>query len=176
MCSSDLYRNVATDGTDSLLVPPGDADALGAAIGRLLSDPVLSAGLVEAGQRRADDFSMRTLADRYVERSSPLHRADASVKLPAVLAYVLALAFTREAAWGVLAASALPVVLAAALGGFSPMFLLRRSILALPFVAAAVPLAFTRPGDTVFIVPLAGWDASREGIEAVATILARSWL
>ena len=29
----DGYRNVATDGVDSLLVPPGDADALAAAIG-----------------------------------------------------------------------------------------------------------------------------------------------
>ncbi|MFZ9629833.1 MAG: glycosyltransferase family 4 protein [Ilumatobacteraceae bacterium] len=64
----DGYRNVATDGVDALLVPPGDTDALGAAIGRLLADPALSASLVEAGQRRADDFSMRTLADRYVER------------------------------------------------------------------------------------------------------------
>ena len=64
----DGYRNVATDGVDALLVPPGDAGALGAAIGRLLSDPVLSSALVGAGQHRADDFSMRTIADRYVER------------------------------------------------------------------------------------------------------------
>jgi cobalt/nickel transport system permease protein len=95
--------------------------------------------------------------DRYVEAETPLHRADAAVKLPAVLAYVLALALTREGAWGVLAASALPIVLAAALGG-------------------CVPLAFTRPGEVVFVLPVTGWDASREGIEAVATILARSWL
>lgn len=122
---------------------------------------------------------MSTLAgftDRYVEAATPLHRADAAVKLPAVLAYVLALALTREGAWGVLATSALPIVLAAALGGCSPLFLLRRSLLALPFVAAAVPLAFTRPGEVVFVLPVTGWDASREGIEAVATILARSWL
>ena len=122
---------------------------------------------------------MSTLAaftDRYVERSTPLHRADAAVKLPATFAYVLALALTPEAAWGVLAASAAPVALAAVLGSCSPLFLLRRSLLALPFVAAAVPLAFTRPGEVVFVVPITGWDASREGVEAVATILARSWL
>lgn len=98
------------------------------------------------------------------------------MKLPAVLAYVLALALTTEGAWGVLAASAVPIALLAALGGFTPLFLLRRSLLALPFVATAVPLAFTRPGEVVFVMPLLGWDASREGIEAVATILARSWL
>ena len=39
----DGYRNVATDGVDSLLVPPGDADALAAAIGRALREPQLAA-------------------------------------------------------------------------------------------------------------------------------------
>lgn len=61
----DGYRNVATDGVDSLLVPPGDADALAAAIGRALREPQLAARLVAAGNRRADDFSMLALAQHY---------------------------------------------------------------------------------------------------------------
>ncbi len=63
----DGYRNVATDEVDSLLVPPGDAQALAAAITKALHDPVLSARLVAAGDRRADDFSMVALASAYAE-------------------------------------------------------------------------------------------------------------
>lgn len=62
----DGYRNVATDGVDALLVPPGDADALAASLVRVLTEPTLAADLVAAGARRADEFSMTTLAARYV--------------------------------------------------------------------------------------------------------------
>lgn len=61
----DGYRNVATDEVDALLVPPGDADALAAALRRVLVDQALAARLVEAGSRRADDFAMSTLATAY---------------------------------------------------------------------------------------------------------------
>ena len=60
------YRNVATDGTDAVLVPPGDPDALGAALRRVLNDRTLSAALVENGLLRADHFAMSSLAAEYV--------------------------------------------------------------------------------------------------------------
>ncbi|MGB8862400.1 MAG: glycosyltransferase family 4 protein [Ilumatobacteraceae bacterium] len=63
----DGYRNVATDGVDALLVPPGDAGALAAAINRALHDSALADRLVAAGDHRADDFSMAALARRYAE-------------------------------------------------------------------------------------------------------------
>ncbi len=62
----DGYRNVATDGTDAVLVPPGDPDALGAALRRVLNDRSLSAALVENGLLRADHFAMSRLAAEYV--------------------------------------------------------------------------------------------------------------
>jgi len=115
-------------------------------------------------------------ADRYVHRSTAIHRADARVKLPATLLYILAISLTDEGAWGVLALLAVPIVVLAAGARLGPWLLVRRSLLALPFVAAAVPLMFTRPGEVILEVPLFGWDASHEGVVAVATILAKSWL
>lgn len=115
-------------------------------------------------------------ADRYAARESVLHRADARVKVPTALLVILAISLTREGAWGVLLLMTVPVALLTAAARFGPMFMLRRSILALPFVAAAVPLIFTRPGEVLFVVPLVGWHASLEGIVAVATICAKSWL
>jgi phosphatidylinositol alpha-mannosyltransferase len=61
----DGYRNVATDGVDAVLVEPGDATALAAALKRVLHDPRLAEALVEQGNRRADELSMEHLADEY---------------------------------------------------------------------------------------------------------------
>jgi phosphatidylinositol alpha-mannosyltransferase len=61
------YQNVARAGQDALLVPPGDVTALRNALRRLLDDPALSARLVASGRDRAEEFSMRRLAERYLE-------------------------------------------------------------------------------------------------------------
>ncbi len=68
--ASDLpgYRNVARSGHDALLVPPGDAEKLAAALGRVLSSTSESSRLVAAGHERAQSFSMSGLADQYLER------------------------------------------------------------------------------------------------------------
>jgi phosphatidylinositol alpha-mannosyltransferase len=58
------YREVATDGIDALLVPPGDAGSLTIAIGRLLDDDALAARLVQAGRQRADTFDWSIVAAR----------------------------------------------------------------------------------------------------------------
>ena len=67
--ASDIpgYARVTRGGDDALLVPPGDAEALGAALGKVLADPILADRLVASGNQRADEFSMRRLADRYLD-------------------------------------------------------------------------------------------------------------
>jgi phosphatidyl-myo-inositol alpha-mannosyltransferase len=67
--ASDIpgYANVARNGADALLVPPGDAAALAEGITRVLTDGALSLQLVESGDGRAAEFSMDHLADTYVD-------------------------------------------------------------------------------------------------------------
>jgi phosphatidyl-myo-inositol alpha-mannosyltransferase len=62
------YGNVATDGVDALMVPPGDSDALGRALARALDDSRLRADLTAAADLRAQCFSMVRLAELYIER------------------------------------------------------------------------------------------------------------
>ena len=63
----DGYRNVATDGVNALLTPPGDVEALAAALVRVLTDRPLAEALLAQGAVRADEFAMSALAKHYVE-------------------------------------------------------------------------------------------------------------
>jgi phosphatidylinositol alpha-mannosyltransferase len=67
--ASDLpgYANVARPGREGLLVPPGDAHALGTALRTVLDGGRVVEELVEAGTVRADELSMDSLALRYLE-------------------------------------------------------------------------------------------------------------
>ena len=67
--ASDLpgYHNVARSGADAILVPPGDARALAAALEQVLENPTCAERLVASGRERAEEFSMDNLAATYVE-------------------------------------------------------------------------------------------------------------
>jgi len=114
--------------------------------------------------------------ERYVAGRSAVHVTDARVKLPATLAYIFAVTLTPVGQWPALGLLAVPLAAALLLSRLSPLVVLRRSALALPFVLAAVPLMFTKEGEVLFNVPLFGWTASPEGLEALLSILAKSWL
>jgi phosphatidylinositol alpha-mannosyltransferase len=61
------YSNVARGGTDAVLVPQGDPDALADGLRSVLADSRLAETLAVAGDTRAGEFAMDRLAERYVE-------------------------------------------------------------------------------------------------------------
>lgn len=115
-------------------------------------------------------------AERYLDGTSVLHRADARVKLAVTVAYIFAITLTPVGSWVTIALLAVPVVAGVVFARLGVGLVLKRSLLAAPFVLAVVPLMFTKPGDEAFALPLVGWTASWEGLEAVTTILLKSWL
>ncbi len=64
--SSDLpsIREVISDDVNALLVPPGDAEALAAAIQRLLNDPALASRLARAALDEVPKYSWQRRAER----------------------------------------------------------------------------------------------------------------
>ncbi|MGB4336750.1 MAG: glycosyltransferase [Chromatiaceae bacterium] len=58
-------REVLSGGRDGVLVAPGNASALAAAIAAILGDPERQRQLVERGLRRAEELSVRNMAERY---------------------------------------------------------------------------------------------------------------
>lgn len=63
----DGYKNVATDGVNALLVNPGDATSLASSLARVLTDSRLAQQLSTNGLERAQQFSMSSLADQYLD-------------------------------------------------------------------------------------------------------------
>ena len=62
--ASDIagYRDVVRDGRDGVLVPAGDAVALGETLLELASDPARRAGMAEAARERAERFAWPNVA------------------------------------------------------------------------------------------------------------------
>jgi len=75
--ASDIpgYREVVRDGVEGLLVPPGNAGALAAALRRVLTDADLAGRLAEAGRERALEYSW----GRVVPRLEELYREAAGL-------------------------------------------------------------------------------------------------
>jgi glycosyltransferase involved in cell wall biosynthesis len=60
--------DIVEDGESGLLVPPGDADALAAAVRRVRDDPALARRLGEAGRRRLrEQFSWSAIVQRWLD-------------------------------------------------------------------------------------------------------------
>ena len=86
------------------------------------------------------------LGERYLPGQSLFHRLDARTKVVGTLAFVFAVSLTPVGQWPAFGMLALIVVAATAASRLSPLLVLRRSALALPFLIVAVPLLFTKEG------------------------------
>jgi cobalt/nickel transport system permease protein len=118
------------------------------------------------------------LLDRYSAGESCLHRLDARTKLLATLAFIFAATLVPAGEWVAFALLAVLLATAVAAGRLPPLIVLRRSALALPFLLVAVPLLFTKPGETLVTVPAVfwNWHATDAGLTALCSVLAKSLL
>ncbi len=109
---------------------------------------------------------------------SPVHALDGRVKFVLTVAFILTASLTPSGAWPVyilLLATLLSVEILSSLG---VGYVMRRASLALPFVLAALPLAFTMQGTTLFSLRLGPSivAATLEGLERFVSVALKSWL
>lgn len=113
--------------------------------------------------------------DRYLERASMVHRLDPRVKVVVALAFILSVALLPEAAWLAYGAAAVLILAATLAAGLSPWLVVRRSLLGLPFLLAAVTVLFTVPGRAVWSGPW-GLEVTDGGLVRFGSIVLRSLL
>ena len=116
--------------------------------------------------------------DPYQPGDSLLHELDPRVKFVLTLAFILTTAALPNGAWPIFLLLLSLVLSAAVTSELGLSFVLRRSLVALPFVLAAVSILFTVPGPTLWHGTLGPWTLtiSSTGIARFVTILLKSWL
>ena len=114
--------------------------------------------------------------DPYRDRQSVIHALDPRVKLVFTLAFILTMALLPIGAWPVyvlMLALSLSITVLSELG---LRYVLKRSLLAIPFVLAAVPLLFTVPGLPLLTISIGSLSVTitSTGLERLLSILFKS--
>lgn len=118
------------------------------------------------------------LLDRYIQGTSPIHRLDARVKLLLTLAFVLCASLLPASSWLALAALTSTLWAAVALSAVGLRTIVRRSLLALPFLLVTLTLVFTVPGRPVWELPLGigTLTATDAGLLRFGSVVWRAWI
>jgi cobalt/nickel transport system permease protein len=116
--------------------------------------------------------------DPYRERQSVIHALDPRVKLVFTLAFVLTMALLPIGAWPVYMLMLTLSLSITVLSELGLKYVLQRSLLAIPFVLAAVPLLFTVPGPALLTIPTSSVSLTitTTGLERLLSIMFKSWV
>jgi cobalt/nickel transport system permease protein len=116
--------------------------------------------------------------DPYRPGQSAIHRLDPRVKFVLAVAFIFTSALTPVGAWPVYILLFALVMSVEVLSELGVGFVLRRAVLALPFVLAALPVIFTIPGEALFSLSLGPWTltATVPGLERFISIALKSWI
>jgi cobalt/nickel transport system permease protein len=113
--------------------------------------------------------------DQYQQNESLLHRLDPRVKVLAGIAFILSTALLPDGAWLAYMLSWALVISIGIAAKVQPWFIIKRSLLVLPFLLAAVTVIFTLPGTVIWRGPF-GLTMTDAGLLRFASILMRSWI
>jgi cobalt/nickel transport system permease protein len=116
--------------------------------------------------------------DPYQHRASLVHQLDGRVKFVLAVAFILTVALTPVGAWPIYILLLALVLALGALAELGVGYVLRRSMLALPFILAAVPIIFTLSGSAAFQINIGAWEltATQPGLERFFSIAFKSWI
>ena len=116
--------------------------------------------------------------DPYKPRPSLVHEFDPRIKFVLTVAFILTTALTPPAAWPVYILLLAVVLAVAMLSELGLPYVLKRSLIAIPFVLAALPIIFTMEGPTLLSFDLGPWtiSPSQTGLERFISIALKSWI
>ncbi len=118
------------------------------------------------------------MIELYSHRDSLIHRMDARAKLVLTLAFIVYLNLLPSRAWAIYILFLSLVVSMMLLSKLRTGLVLKRSLIALPFALAALPLIFTGSPPMASLTLFGGFllKFSLPGTERFAAIVVRSWI
>ncbi|MBN1439553.1 MAG: cobalt ECF transporter T component CbiQ [Anaerolineales bacterium] len=116
--------------------------------------------------------------DPYVDANSPVHSLDPRIKLALAVVFIIGVALVPIGSWAALVLFLATILGAIILSLIHPAKILRRSVIALPFVLAAVPLLFSGSGNPLFSIPIGELNINifSGGMIRFLTIVVKSWI
>lgn len=119
-----------------------------------------------------------SLFDTYLSITSPIHELDPRVKVVVTLLIILSNAILPDGAWLSFLFTWLLILALCMISKIKVSFLLKRSLLALPFALAAVTVTFNIPGELVLSLKVGPWilNLTDAGVIRFFSIMLRSWL
>jgi len=113
--------------------------------------------------------------DHYQQHGSWIHQLDPRVKVLVAILFIISTALLPDGTWLAYLLSWILVIVVGLTAHIQPRFLVKRSLLVLPFLLAAVTIIFTLPGTVLWTGPF-GLTISDAGLERFFSILFRSWV
>jgi len=119
-----------------------------------------------------------SISDPYQPGNSVVHRLDAQTKLYLTLGYLFTTATMPEKAWKVYPVLLILLACTAFLARIRLSSLIKRSLLAFPFLLAALPVLFTLPGDPYLTLSWSKFSiaVSEPGVNRFLAIGTKMWL
>lgn len=116
--------------------------------------------------------------DYFQSGNSIIHKLDPRVKLIVTLGIILSNVLLPDGAWLAFGITFIVIILLGNLAHVRLWFVLKRSLVAIPFALVAFTVMFTLPGEVITRFTLFGWDLaiSLEGIVRFTSIIVRAWL
>jgi cobalt/nickel transport system permease protein len=113
--------------------------------------------------------------DHYQQSGTWIHQLDPRVKVLVALLFIISTALMPDGAWLAYLLSWILIIAAGLAAHIQLWFLVKRSLLVLPFILAAVTVIFTLPGAVLWSGPF-GLTISDAGLVRFLSILFRSWI
>ncbi len=113
--------------------------------------------------------------DPFKPRSSLIHQLDARLKVPLVIAFILATSLIPIGGWPFYIFLIAVLLSAEILSELGIPFYFKRAVLALPFVLAAFPVLFTQSGNVWMTLPF-GLTITAPGVERFVSVTLKSWI
>lgn len=116
--------------------------------------------------------------DPYKHGASFIHQLDARIKFVLTLAFIFTVALTPVGVWSIYISLYAIILSAIILSEIGVGFVTKRSLLALPFVLAALPIIFTLDGEVLWSINLGTWTLSiyQPGLERFISIAIKSFI